>query len=122
MVTVALLCVILGIAVAQAKEIPLDYTFCHTGTEVTVSASKELTVSSFESRGITRSNIEDKSLDDHTFHCVGVERSGRKVQVQPLATARWCPQMATFTLASFLMWTSTTSRGKCSRAPADGKG
>ena len=78
MVAVTLLGVILGMAVAQAKEIPFDYTFCHAGLVVAVSASKELTVWSFESRGITRSNIEDKMLDNHTFHCVGVGRSGEK--------------------------------------------
>jgi len=78
MVVMTLLGVLLCMAVAQAKEIPFDYTYCLSGTAIVVSASKELTVSSFESRGIIRSNIEDKRLDNHTFHCIGVGRSGEK--------------------------------------------
>ena len=69
---------VLCMAVTQAKDFPFDYTYCHSGSTIVVSASKDLTVSSSESRGIIRSNIADKTLENHTFHCVGVGRSGEQ--------------------------------------------
>ncbi len=49
---VTLLGVVLGMAVAQAKEIPFDYTYCASGTSIVVSTSKELTVSSYQGKRI----------------------------------------------------------------------
>ncbi|MBI2752507.1 MAG: hypothetical protein HYX46_03185 [Betaproteobacteria bacterium] len=65
-------------ALVQAKDIPVDYTFCHAGTASVVTASKEFALTGVEFRGITRSNIEDKMLDNHTYHCVSVNRGGEQ--------------------------------------------
>src|SRR2546425_11641646 len=70
MVVMTLLGVLLCMAVAQAKEIPFDYTYCLSGAAIVVLASKELTVAIFESRGIIRRHIDLKRLDKHILHCI----------------------------------------------------
>ena len=63
---------------AHAKEIAYDNTFCYASTQNVITSSKELTVFSVELRGITRSNTEDKTFDNDTGHCVGVNRITEK--------------------------------------------
>ncbi len=58
---------------AQAEE-PYDITNCFAGTVTMLSASKELTVFSTESNGITQSHLENKAFNDDTTHCVGILR------------------------------------------------
>ena len=62
---------VMFIPVAQAEQ-PFDITDCGSGTITMVSTSKELTVFSFDLKGISRSNHENKVFDNTTFHCVGV--------------------------------------------------
>lgn len=80
--TAGLMITLFGFACAatlvQAKDIPVDYTYCHAGTASVVTASKEFILNGAEFRGITRSNIEDKMLDNHTYHCVAVNRLGEQ--------------------------------------------
>ncbi len=59
------------IPVVQA-ETPYDMNVCGSGTVTMVSASKELTVLSNDSKGITFSNHPNKVFDNLTYHCVGV--------------------------------------------------
>jgi hypothetical protein len=66
-------CLVVFTPVAKAEQ-PFDITDCGSGTITMVSASKELTVFSFDLKGISRSNHENKVFDNTTFHCVGVIR------------------------------------------------
>jgi hypothetical protein len=59
------------IPVVQAEQ-PFDFTYCGSSTLTMVSASKELTVGTFDMKGITISNLENKVFDNMTFHCVAV--------------------------------------------------
>lgn len=65
-------------APAQAKEIAYDTTFCFAGTQNVLMATKELTVLAIDLRGIVRTNTGDKSFDNDTGHCVGVNRITEK--------------------------------------------
>jgi len=61
------------IPVAQAEQ-AFDITMCYSGTFTILSASKELTVLSYDLKGISRSNHENKVFDNTTGHAVGVMR------------------------------------------------
>ena len=63
---------------AGAKEIAYDTMFCYAGTQNVITAAKELTVFGVDLRGIIRSNTEEKSFDNDTVHCVGVNRITEK--------------------------------------------
>jgi hypothetical protein len=57
---------------ARAGEQLYDDTHCFAGTSAMVFRSKELTVLSYELRGITRSNLVTGDGVNLTSHCVGV--------------------------------------------------
>ncbi len=79
--TLVVLTVVFGLvmvtAAAQGKDMPIDFTHCYSGKTTVLSASKALTVLSFELMGILRSNHERKTLDNNTSHCIGL------VQIAP---------------------------------------
>jgi hypothetical protein len=49
-----------------------DLTNCGSSTVTTLSASPELTVLNFDTKGIARSNPANKAFDNATYHCVAV--------------------------------------------------
>ncbi len=63
---------LLFIPAAQAE--PLDITYCLSLVSTVVSQNEEMTVTSFDFKGIALSNLADKSFDNLTFHGVGVGR------------------------------------------------
>jgi hypothetical protein len=58
---------VIHIPVAQA-ETPYDITPCSSGTITMLSQSKELTLLSVDTKGIARSNHENKVFDNCSFH------------------------------------------------------
>jgi len=66
-------CFTLGIPFAQAGE-PIDITYCLSMTTTMVSETPELSINSFDFKGIARSNLENKTFDNLTFHGIGVAR------------------------------------------------
>ena len=66
-------CLIWGIPFAQAGE-PIDITYCLSLTITMVSETQELSINSFDFKGIARSNLENKTFDNLTFHGIGVGR------------------------------------------------
>ena len=61
------------IPVAQAGE-PIDITYCLSLTTTMVSETPELSIGSFDFKGIARSNLANKAFDNLTFHGIGVGR------------------------------------------------
>ncbi len=59
---------------AAHAEQPIDITYCLSLTSTVVSQNEEMTVTSFDFKGIARSNLPDKAFDNLTFHGVGVGR------------------------------------------------
>jgi hypothetical protein len=59
--------------VARADQ-PIDITYCLSLVSTVVSENEEMTVTSFDFKGIARSNLPDKAFDNLTFHGVGVGR------------------------------------------------
>ena len=66
------LSLVLFLSVAQAE--PIDITYCLSMTTTMVSETQELSVHSFDFKGIARSNLESKAFDNLTFHGIGVAR------------------------------------------------
>jgi len=64
---------VLFIPVAQAEQ-PIDITYCLSMTTEMVSETQELSIFSFDFKGIARSNLENKAFDNLTFHGIGVAR------------------------------------------------
>ena len=60
------------IPAAQAESI--DITYCLSLVSTVVSQNEEMTVTSFDFKGIARGNLPDKAFDNLTFHGVGVGR------------------------------------------------
>jgi hypothetical protein len=60
--------------VAHAEQ-PIDITYCLSLVSTVVSQDEEMTVTSFDFKGIARSNLPDKAFDNLTFHGVGVGRA-----------------------------------------------
>jgi hypothetical protein len=60
-------------SIARAEQ-PIDITYCLSLTMTVVSQNEEMTVTSFDFKGIARSNLSDKAFDNLTFHGVGVGR------------------------------------------------
>ena len=71
--TIVILNLVMFISVAQAQQ-PIDFTDCSSGTFTLLSDAKEFTVFSFDMKGISRSNLENKVFDNMTFHHAGVSR------------------------------------------------
>jgi len=65
-------CLILSISTAQTE--PIDITYCLALTRTMVSETQELSIHSFDFKGIARSNLESKMFDNLTFHGIGVGR------------------------------------------------
>jgi hypothetical protein len=63
---------LLTISLAQAGE--YDVTQCYSGTYTLLSPSEKLAILTFDLNGIMRSNTSDKTFDNHTFHCIGMQR------------------------------------------------
>jgi len=59
--------------VARAEQ-PIDITYCLSLTATMVSETQELSIHSFDFKGIARSNLENKAFDNLTFHGIGVGR------------------------------------------------
>ena len=66
-------CLLLSLSVARAGE-PIDLTYCLSMTTTMVSETLELSIGSFDFKGIARSNLENKAFDNLTFHGIGVAR------------------------------------------------
>ena len=64
---------VMFIPVAQAEQ-PIDITYCLSMTTTMVSETPELSIGSFDFKGIARSNLENKTFDNLTFHGIGVAR------------------------------------------------
>jgi hypothetical protein len=65
----------LVLAGAQARDLPYNITMCHAVAFNQLAAGKELTVFGYEGKGIATSNTEDKTLDNATYHCIGLMRA-----------------------------------------------
>jgi len=65
---------VLMISIARAEEQPIDITYCLSLTATMVSETQELSIHSFDFKGIARSNLENKAFDNLTFHGIGVGR------------------------------------------------
>ena len=65
----------IAFAPAADAEEPYDITTCIAGTVTVLTASDELTVTSIEARGISRSHHENKAFDNNTVHCVGLGKT-----------------------------------------------
>ena len=59
---------------AAHAEQPIDITYCFSLVGTVVSENEEMRVTSFDFKGIARSNLPDKAFDNLTFHGVGVGR------------------------------------------------
>jgi len=64
----------LAMPISYALAEPYDITDCASSTYTIHSESKELTLMSFEFRGISRTNHENRVFDNCTFFYVGVAR------------------------------------------------
>ncbi len=63
----------ISIPIARAQQ-PIDITYCLSLTTTMVSDTPELSIHSFDFKGIARSNLENKTFDNLTFHGIGVGR------------------------------------------------
>ena len=60
------------VSVAQAEQ-PFDITLCgSTAATAILVESEELRISTFEGKGIARSNLESKAFDNCSYHLLGV--------------------------------------------------
>jgi len=73
MAVLVILGFVLRISIARAEQ-PLDLTYCFSLVSTVVSQNEEMTVTSFDFKGIARTNLPDKAFDNLTFHGVGVGR------------------------------------------------
>jgi len=64
---------VISISIARAEQ-PIDITYCLSMTATMVSETPELSILSFDFKGIARSNLENKTFDNLTFHGIGVGR------------------------------------------------
>ena len=69
---------LLGLAslapMVNAEEIPISLLSCRSGEISILSASKELTVLSFELKGIDQGLDGDKTFENFTHRCIGIQR------------------------------------------------
>lgn len=63
----------ISLPIARAQQ-PIDITYCLSLTSTMVSDTPELSIHSFDFKGIARSNLENKTFDNLTFHGIGVGR------------------------------------------------
>jgi hypothetical protein len=53
---------------------PYNITSCWSGDVIALSASKELEINSFDLKGVSRSNNENKAFDNWSFHIIGTSK------------------------------------------------
>lgn len=73
LITVILVSLFLFVNFANAEE-PYDLTSCWSGDVTMLSASKDLVILSFDIKGVSHSNHENKAFDNHSFHMVGINK------------------------------------------------
>ena len=66
------LCFVTFLPVANAEEKPMNLISCRSGTVTMLSASKELTIYSYDIKGIDLGAKGDKTFENFTHRCVGV--------------------------------------------------
>jgi hypothetical protein len=73
---------VMSISVAQAQQ-SVEWTQCFYGTSAISVATDELTVLTFESKGITMSNLEGKLFNNMSSHCMGAMKvvAGQRTQI-----------------------------------------
>ena len=64
---------LLFLPVAQAEQ-PFDCTHCRSWTITVLSATEDLTITSFEGKGIIMSNLPNKVFDNMTTHLIIVSK------------------------------------------------
>ena len=69
---ICLLGLILLIPVANAEEKPVNIISCRSGEFTLLSASKELTIVSYDFKGIDRGAKGNKTFENFTHRCMGV--------------------------------------------------
>ena len=65
---------VLLIPLANAEEKPISLLSCRSGNVSILSASKELTVLSFEIKGIDQGIDGDTTFENFTHRCMGIQR------------------------------------------------
>jgi hypothetical protein len=65
---------------------PIDMLTCASATTTMIIASEELTIMSYEGKGINIDNLVNKAFDNMTTHCVGVFKSVSKKMEATLYT------------------------------------
>lgn len=73
-VTTAVFGTVTFLPVANAEEKPVNLISCRSGTVTILSGTKELTVYSYEIKGIDRGSNGDKTFENFTHRCMGVTR------------------------------------------------
>ena len=72
--SMAALVVTFMLIIPPAGAVEYDMTQCDSGTSNVLFASEKITIYAFEMKGITRSNTQDKTFDNATYHCVGINQ------------------------------------------------
>jgi hypothetical protein len=86
----ACLTLVLSVTPVNAKDYEYAISFCASGTTTVLSTTEEMTVLSYDVKGITWStHPTNKAFDKSTYHCVGIVRTGRA----GLATHGYCKYM-----------------------------
>ena len=76
LIATCLVVMVLLIPAAHAEEKSLSVISCRSGTTSMLSASKELTVLSYDFKGINIGSDGDKAFENLTHRCIGVSRIG----------------------------------------------
>jgi len=77
-----ILALFISISGGQAQQ-PVEWTQCFSGTSAVSVATEELRVFTFESKGITMSNIESKLFNNMSSHCMGATKvvAGKRTSI-----------------------------------------
>lgn len=71
-VGVIVLCFVIFLQVANAEEKPVNFISCRSGPVTILSASKELTVYSYDFKGIDQGTKGDMTFNNFTHRCMGL--------------------------------------------------
>ena len=74
LIAICLLSLVLVIPLVHAEEKPVKILSCRSGDVSILSASKELTVLSFELKGIDQGLDGDTTFENFTHRCMGIQR------------------------------------------------
>ena len=74
LIVTCLIVMVLFIPAVRAEEKPISIISCRSGTSTILSASKELTVLSYDFKGIDQGSNGDKIFENFTHRCMGVTR------------------------------------------------